>query len=351
MGPGKHLQGLNLLNGSIQPSEYTHMHEMILCQEIARIVTGAYMDGLNGGQVIGLPPVFNFSSNPALRQKVVTEVLSGQKRICLAVSEAFAGSDVSGIQTTAIKSPCGKFYTVNGTKKWITAGHFADYFTTACRTDKGISVLLIPRALGGVETKPLPLSYSSAAGTAYVTFDNVKVPAENLLGKENDGFKVIMWNFNHERWAMICVVISRCRVIVEECLKWTNQRKVFGKPLISEGVIRGKLAKMIALVEASQAWLESVTYQMSNMSYAQQAANLAGPIALLKTFVTRAAHEIADESVQIFGGRGLTKSGMGKVIEQFNRTYKFDSILGGAEEILADLAVRQAIRGFPKSML
>lgn len=78
---------------------------------------------------------------------------------------------------------------------------------------------------------------------------------------------------------------------------------------------------------------------------------LAGPIALLKNFATRCAHEIADEAVQIWGGRGITKSGMGRVIESFQRTYKFDAILGGSEEILADLAVRQAFKKFPNAML
>lgn len=105
---------------------------------------------------------------------------------------------------------------------------------------------------------------------------------------------------------------------------------------------------MIALVEANQAWLETITYQMCNMPYKEQAKHLGGPIGLLKMSVTRAAHEIADESVQIFGGRGLTQSGMGRVIEMFHRTYKFDSILGGAEEVLGDLGVRQAMARMPK---
>lgn len=108
---------------------------------------------------------------------------------------------------------------------------------------------------------------------------------------------------------------------------------------------------MIALVEANQSWLETITYQMCHMPYKQQAQHLAGPIGLLKMSTTRAAHEVADESVQIWGGRALTQTGMGKFIENFNRTYKFDAILGGAEEILADLGVRQAMRNFPKSML
>jgi alkylation response protein AidB-like acyl-CoA dehydrogenase len=108
---------------------------------------------------------------------------------------------------------------------------------------------------------------------------------------------------------------------------------------------------MISLVEANQAWLESITHQMCNLTYAQQAKHLGGPIGLLKSFATRSAAEVADMSTNIFGGRGLTQSGMGKVIEMFNRTYKFDSILGGTEEILADLGVRQAMRNFPKSVL
>jgi alkylation response protein AidB-like acyl-CoA dehydrogenase len=108
---------------------------------------------------------------------------------------------------------------------------------------------------------------------------------------------------------------------------------------------------MISIVEANQAWLESITYQMNNLGYAEQNKLLGGPIALLKQNITRGAHEIADEATNIFGGRGITQTGMGKGIEMFNRTYKFDAILGGAEEILADLGVRQAMKFMPKAML
>jgi alkylation response protein AidB-like acyl-CoA dehydrogenase len=87
------------------------------------------------------------------------------------------------------------------------------------------------------------------------------------------------------------------------------------------------------------------------MPYSDQSKYLGGPIGLLKMSATRMAHEVADEAVQIWGGRGITQTGMGRVIENFNRTYKFDAILGGAEEILGDLGVRQAMRNMPKSML
>lgn len=116
----------------------------------------------------------------------------------------------------------------------------------------------------------------------------------------------------HTDYASTGGTVRYSRVIVEETLKWAHQRFVFGKRLIDQPVIRLKLAKMIALVEAHQSWLETITYQMCNMPYSQQSKHLGGPIGLLKMSCTRMAHEIADESVQIWGGRGLTQSGMGK---------------------------------------
>ncbi len=86
------------------------------------------------------------------------------------------------------------------------------------------------------------LGYSPAAGTTYITFDNVKVPVENLLGEENKGIHVILSNFNHERWMMACAVIRMSRLVTEECMKWSNQRLVFGKKLIEQPVIRQKYA-------------------------------------------------------------------------------------------------------------
>ncbi|PWI66116.1 hypothetical protein PCL_05334 [Purpureocillium lilacinum] len=359
LGPGKHLHGVELMGGGVvDGKEFDYFHDMIVAQEMARTMTRGFQDGNMAGMTIGLTAVLNFAHDEAWKNKIADEVFSGKKKLCLAITEAFAGSDVAGLRTTAEKTPDGKHYAanassaqiVNGTKKWITNGTFCDYFVTGVRTGKALSVLLIPRG-EGVETKPIKTSYSAAAGTSYVTFDNVKVPVENLLGEENKGIHVILSNFNHERWTMTCATVRSCRTVVEECLKWANQRLVFGKRLIDQPVIRQKLAKMIALVEANQAWLETITYQMCHMPYKQQAQHLAGPIGLLKMSCTRAAHEVADEAVQIWGGRGLTQTGMGKHIEMFHRTYKFDAILGGAEEVLGDLGVRQAMRNFPKSML
>jgi alkylation response protein AidB-like acyl-CoA dehydrogenase len=241
---------------------------------------------------------------------------------------------------------------VNGVKKWITNGTFSDYFSTAVRTGGpgmgGISMLLIERG-EGVETKPIKTSYSAAAGTALIIFENVKVPVENLLGKENEGFKVIMYNFNHERWGIVAFVVSGLRSVVEECFKWAHQREVFGKPLIEQPVTRLKLANMVARVESVQNWLENLTYQMCQMSYQEQAVKLAGPIALCKFLCTRASMDVSDDACQIFGGRAITRTGMGRKIEAVQRTVKFGAILGGSEEIMADLGIRQAMRMMPKN--
>ena len=161
------------------------------------------------------------------------------------------------------------------------SGHFSDYFSVAVNTGNGLSMLLVPRG-EGVETKLIKTSYSTTAGTAYITFDNVKVPVENLLGQEGKGLFVVLSNFNHERWTMCCGSIAGSRMIAEECFKWIHQRKAFGKPLVDLAVLRAKMANMFARIEALQAWLENITYQMCHLSYAQQADLLAGQIGLLK---------------------------------------------------------------------
>jgi len=350
MGPGKHLYGRKL-PGGVKPEQFTYFHELVVVQELCRIGAPGYMAGLQSGMVIGCPPLLNdaFTSDE-LRKEVVPDILDGKKFIALAISEAFVGSDVRGMRTVAEKQSDGS-YIVTGQKKWITGGNFADWFMTGVRTSKdGLTMMLIPRT-DDVDTKIIKSSYSSAAGTALVTFDKVRVPAKYVMGKENEGLKVILANFIHERW-VICARMARySRFIYEECIKWASLRKAFGKPLTEQPVIRAKLAAMYSKVEAGQAWLEQITYQMCNMTYKEHSEHLAGPVAALKWFLSRSATEIADDAVQIFGGRGITVGGMGVFIEQFQRTFKFDAVLGGSEEVLLDLQARQALKKMPKAAL
>merc|ERR1719183_2451976 len=277
----------------VKPKEFDHFHELIAHEEMGRLQCPSYSDGLGAGFCIGLPPVAYFCP-PHIRDKVVPEVLMGHKRICLAISEPAAGSDVAGMTTTAVKTPDGKHYIVNGVKKWITNGMFADYFSTAVRTGKGrggISMLFVSRDMG-VETKQIKTTYSSCAGTALVLFDNVKVPVENLMGpgnrgKEGQGFACIMYNFNHERWFIVAQFVQAMRLQIADCFKWAANRMAFGKPLIEQPVLRQKLARMAGMIESVHCLLESVTFQMDTMPYQEQSAKLGGPIALLKYQSTR----------------------------------------------------------------
>lgn len=127
-------------------NSYDFFHELIAHEEMARIGAYGVMDGIKTGFSIGLPPVLTFGKI-GLKNKIVKEIMEGKKMICLAVTDDGAGSDVAGLGAKAVKSPCGKFYIVNGRKKWITNGTFADYFCTAVRTGgpgvSGISMLII----------------------------------------------------------------------------------------------------------------------------------------------------------------------------------------------------------------
>ncbi len=120
MGPGKHLHGVNLLDGAVNGQEFDYFHDLILSQEIARAGTRGFFDGSLAGMAIGLSVVLNYCTDEEMKKRVVGECLSGKKKICLAITEAFAGSDVARLRSTAVKTPDGKHYIVNGTKKWIT---------------------------------------------------------------------------------------------------------------------------------------------------------------------------------------------------------------------------------------
>ncbi|KIW77782.1 hypothetical protein Z517_07615 [Fonsecaea pedrosoi CBS 271.37] len=144
LGPGVHLHNLTLMN-FLPGDQFDYFHDLILSPELSRAVARGFQDADVAGLAIGLTAIRQWAADPRLRDKISQECLSGQKFICLAITEPFAGSDVSGIQTTATKSRDGQYYIVSGVKKWITNGMFADYFVTGCKSEDGFSVLLIPR--------------------------------------------------------------------------------------------------------------------------------------------------------------------------------------------------------------
>ncbi|KAK5126789.1 hypothetical protein LTR85_009723 [Meristemomyces frigidus] len=348
---GMHPYPLELAGGrkvkSVPPEKWDLFHEMLLTDELSRTGSGGFVWNVLGGFGIGCPPLVKFGKKE-LVNRIVPEILSGDKRICLAITEPDAGSDVANLGCEAKLTEDGKHYIVNGEKKWITNGIWCDYFTTAVRTGKegmnGVSILLIERSMGGVSTRRMDCQGVWSSGTTYITFEDVKVPVENLIGKENQGFKVIMTNFNHERIGIIIQCLRFSRVCYEESMKYAHKRRTFGQKLINHAVIRLKLAHMARQIEASYSWLESLIYQCQKMSDMEAMLKLGGAIAGLKAQATVTFEFCAREASQIFGGLSYSRGGQGAKVERLYRDVRAYAIPGGSEEIMLDLSIRQALR-------
>eukprot|EP00451_Oxyrrhis_marina_P011273 CAMPEP_0204320076 /NCGR_PEP_ID=MMETSP0469-20131031/7457_1 /ASSEMBLY_ACC=CAM_ASM_000384 /TAXON_ID=2969 /ORGANISM="Oxyrrhis marina" /LENGTH=419 /DNA_ID=CAMNT_0051301331 /DNA_START=20 /DNA_END=1279 /DNA_ORIENTATION=- len=328
------------------PAQFDYFHELIFVDELARgSASGGVLWGLVEGLQIGLPPVLNFGSEE-MKKRVAPACLSGDKTICLAITEPWAGSDVANIRTTATRK--GDKFILSGEKKWITNGIFADYFTVACRTGgpgmKGISMLLVEKTMPGIVCKKMDCQGVHSSGTTYIEFNEVEVPVSNLIGEENGGFGVIMKNFNHERWGFVVQANRFARVLLEESFKYANKRSTFGKKLIEHPVIRWKLAEMARQVEGTHHWLENITYQMCHMPKDDAMVKLGGVTALMKAHSSKVMEFCAREASQVFGGNSYTKTGLGSKIERLYRDVRAYAIPGGSEEILLDLSVRQAMK-------
>lgn len=183
-----------------------------------------------------------------------------------------------------------------------------------------------------------------SSGTTYITFTDVKVPVANLVGKENQGFKYVMMNFNHERWMLAAQANRFARVCLEESVKYAGKRRTFGKKLFEHPVIRAKIAEMARLVESTHALLEQVTFQMNSMGPQEAMIRLGGDTALLKVQSTKTFEFCAREAAQIFGGASYVRGGQGEKIERLYRDVRAYAIPGGSEEIMMDLAVRQSVK-------
>ncbi|KAJ9149157.1 Acyl-CoA dehydrogenase NM domain-like protein [Coniochaeta hoffmannii] len=332
---------------SVPPEKWDLFHEMLLTDELSRAASGGFVWNIIGGFGIGCPPLVKFGKKP-LVDRILPGILNGDKRICLAITEPDAGSDVANLTCEAKLSEDGKHYIVNGEKKWITNGIWCDYFTTAVRTGgpgmNGVSLLLIERDFGGVSTRRMDCQGVWSSGTTYITFEDVKVPVENLLGKENQGFRCIMTNFNHERIGIIIQCLRFSRVCYEESVRYANKRRTFGKKLIEHPVIRLKLAHMARQIEASYNWLENLIYQCQQMGETEAMLRLGGPIAGLKAQATVTFEFCAREASQIFGGLSYSRGGQGGKVERLYRDVRAYAIPGGSEEIMLDLSIRQSMR-------
>lgn len=320
-------------------------HELIYLDELAVAGPGEPM-GQTSINSMALPPI-QFAASKFVQDQVVHDVIAGRKNISLAISEPSAGSDVAAIRCSAVLN--GDHYVVNGQKKWITGGLMADFFTLVVRTGgpgaKGISLLLVDRKLPGIEVRKMETQFDTTHGTTFITFDNVCVPALNLIGEEGQGFKYILLNFNHERFVLSAKACRFARIAYSESLKYSLRRKTFGKPLADHQMIRWKLAEMARQVEALHDSNEKIAFQYKS---GVPDGKLGSQCGLLKVMASKTLEFVAREASQIFGGSSVVKEGPGKIIEQIYREVRQTAIPGGSEEILLDLAARQAIAGASK---
>lgn len=334
--------GIGLL-GLAYPEQYGGtpvdvFYKLIVAEEFARCGSGGVLASLNS-HTIGLPPVVAAGS-PELKQRIVPDVISGQRIIALAVTEPSGGSDVASLRTSAVRD--GDHYIVNGEKTFITSGMRADYFTTAVRTDPanrgagGVSSLLIDGDTPGLTRTELKKMGWWASDTAHLHFDNCRVPVTNLLGQENKGFSIFMGNFNSERLFMSANAVGFAQLCLDEALAWARERKTFGEALSQRQVIRHKLMDMMMRIDAARALVYDLAYRIEHQC--DDPARLVARIAMAKVVSTQTMQFCADQAVQILGGMGYMR---GTMSERIYREVKVMMIGGGSEEILKDLAARQ----------
>mmetsp|Transcript_16580 Transcript_16580/g.31321 ORF Transcript_16580/g.31321 Transcript_16580/m.31321 type:complete len:417 (-) Transcript_16580:473-1723(-) len=328
--------------GGTMPEDFDAFHELILWDELARSGGGAVLGHL-AINTMALPPILFYASDE-IKKKVVKDVVQGRKNISLAISEPSYGSDVANIETSAVRQ--GDYFIVNGAKKWITGALMADFFTVAVRIGnkpglKGLSLLLIDRNSKGIDIRKMETQASHSHHIGMVTFDDVKVPVANLIGKEGYGGKYIMINFNHERFVIAAGANRAARLCYSEAFQYSMDRKTFGKRLAQHQAIRMKLAEMARMIESTHDMLERVAYQFSTKA----PDPVLGPLcALLKVQASRCFEYCAREASQIFGGSSLVKEGRGKTVERLYREVRHSAIPGGSEEILMDFFARSALR-------
>ncbi len=288
---------------------------------------------------IGLPPVLRYGSQ-ALQQQVIPPVLRGEKIAALAITEPSGGSDVAALRCTATRD--GANYLINGEKVFITSGMRADYITVAVRTGEagskgsaGVSMILVDANTAGISRTKLEKMGWWCSDTAHIRFDNVRIPAVNLLGEEGAGFKIIMTNFNGERLAMSAMALGFAQACFDEALDWARQRKTFGSSLLEHQVIRHKLVDMQMRISSSQAWLDAITVRADA---GDASSDWVAQVCMLKNHATQTMQFCADQAVQILGAMGFMR---GTKSERIYREVKVMMIGGGSEEIMKELAARQ----------
>jgi alkylation response protein AidB-like acyl-CoA dehydrogenase len=280
------------------------------------------------------PPVHLFGTEEQ-KQRYLVPAIKGEKIACLGITEPDAGSDVAGIKTTAVRD--GDEWVINGSKIFITNGHRADFIVLVTKTDKeagydGFTLFLVDMDLPGViREKRLQKLGMHASDTALLAFDDVRVPADAVLGEVGKGFYHIMWELQGERMIGAAGCVSGAQHMFDKTLQYVQERNVFGRPLAKFQVTRHKFAEMATKIETARQMVYNTAWRIQNGEYPVR------EISIAKLYASRIAFEVADECLQLHGGNGYMKE---YGIERAWRDVRLNRIGAGTDEIMLEVIGR-----------
>jgi acyl-CoA dehydrogenase len=298
-------------------------------EEMIRAGSVGLVAGL-GSYSIAMPPVLSMGTEKQ-KQKFLVSVLKGEKISALGITEPNAGSDVANIRTRAVRN--GDHYIVNGSKTFITSGCRAHFITTAVRTGgagyKGVSLLMIDSSTPGFTVaKKIRKMGWNASDTAELSFVDCRVPVENMLGGEGQGFVGIMINFQNERLALAVMAHAVAELALEESIKYAKTREAFGRTLSGFQVTRHKLVDMATKVEVAKQFNYRVAAKM------QAGQDSIRDVSMAKNFACEVCDKVVYDAVQIHGGYGYARE---YLVERLYRDSRILGIGGGTTEIMKEI--------------
>jgi acyl-CoA dehydrogenase len=316
------------------PEEYggqggDFLHDAVLTEELARCGSGGVAAGIGAHVGIATPPVWKFGTEEQKR-RYLAPAIAGEKIAALGITEPGAGSDVAGLRTRARRVDGG--WVVNGEKTYITNGVRAHFIVTAVKTTEqgghhGLSFLIVDRQEGVTSSKLDKLGWH-ASDTATIAFEDVFVPEENLLGREHEGFYLIMANFQWERLLMALGAVAAMQVAFERTVEFARERVAFGRPIAGHQAIRHKLADIATTVHTCRC----VTYDALRRFI--EGEDAVQEVTMAKLATQRAAFDVMDTCLQIHGGAGYMRE---YEIERMARDARLGPIGGGTDEVMKEI--------------
>ena len=311
-------------------------YTVILLEELQKINSGGFAAAIWAHAYLAMTHL-NKEANHEQKLKYLQPSVMGEKIGCLCVTEPFGGSDVAGMRTTAVKQ--GDNYVINGSKTFITNGVYCDYMIVAAKTNpelgnKGISMFIIDKETKGVSVSKLDKLGWRASDTAEIAYDNVIIPAANLMGEEGKGFPYIMQHFALERLVMGVNAHARAEYALEYALQYMSERSTFGKTIDKYQALRHRYADLYADMEMCKTYNYSVAFRLNKGEYVVKEATIS------KLRSTKMADEVAYDCLQFLGGYGYMED---YPMARLFRDSRLGPIGGGTSEILREIIAKIVI--------